>query len=312
MQNQLIQDLVAAPFSPFTPDGRLNLRVVERQAVSLVEQGVHGAFVCGTTGESMSLTTEERMRLAQRWTEVAGSSLNVIVHVGHNCLQDAVAQAKHAARIGAAAVGAMPPMFFKPNRVDDVVEFCAYIAAAAEPLPFYYYHIPSMTGVTISMVDLINRAAEVIPTFRGVKYTHNDLLEYRRCLLLAADRFEVPWGSDELLYPALLLGARGAVGSTYNYAASLYRDMMRAFQSNDRAAGLVAFDRVQMLIRPLLRYGPIRGGKAIMAVLGVDCGPARAPFQPLSETEMQQIRHDLAPLNLKAFDASISSVLGEA
>src|SRR5687768_10736869 len=95
-----IVGLVAAPFTPFDDHGALNLRMVERQAASLVANRVIGAFVCGTTGEGLSLTTAERMALAQRWTSIAPETLQVIVHVGHTSLADCRALAAHAEKIG--------------------------------------------------------------------------------------------------------------------------------------------------------------------------------------------------------------------
>src|SRR5690554_5719942 len=91
-----IAGLIAAPFTPFHADGQLNLRMIERQAAHLIASGVSGAFICGTTGESASLTIAERKLIAQRWVEVAGRELAIIVHTGHNCLADSRELAAHA------------------------------------------------------------------------------------------------------------------------------------------------------------------------------------------------------------------------
>src|SRR5262245_10690946 len=89
--------LIAAPPTPFLPTGEVGRSAVERQVGRLIETGVAGAFVCGTTGEGMSMTTDERGQLAARWCAVAkGTPLRVIVHVGSNCLADAKALAAHA------------------------------------------------------------------------------------------------------------------------------------------------------------------------------------------------------------------------
>src|SRR4051812_22509523 len=94
--------LVAAPYTPFDLDGNLKLSVIERQAEALTDAGVSGAFVCGTTGEGLSMTTAERTQVAQRWAEVcAGTPLKAIVHAGHNSQRDAIVLARHAAKIGA-------------------------------------------------------------------------------------------------------------------------------------------------------------------------------------------------------------------
>lgn len=290
MHNEKLTGLTAAPFTPMRDDGEVALDRIEPYAAALVEQGVTGAFICGTTGEGVALTMDERMSLAGRWCEAAGPSLRVIVHVGHNSLTDACALAEHAAAQGAFAIAAMPPYFFKPTNDDDLLRFLAPIAQAGDGLPFYYYHIPSMTRVELAMDVFMERADEAIPTFRGIKYTHNDLMEYRRCLTLAPDRFDVPFGSDELLLPALSMGARGAVGSTYNYAAWIYHELIEAYRRHDIEQARCCADRSAAVVRLLMAYGVLRVGKALMgAIGGVECGPPRPPVAPLTPAERRGV-----------------------
>src|SRR5689334_4821596 len=105
--------LIAATHTPFHSDGSLNLAVVEAQAAHLLQHGITAAFIGGTTGESHSLTLDERRALAERWIEVTrGTKLKVIVHVGGNCLADARALATQAQKIGAAAISALAPSYF--------------------------------------------------------------------------------------------------------------------------------------------------------------------------------------------------------
>src|SRR5258706_199283 len=99
--------LIAAPYTAFHADGSLNLPMIEKQAASLIANGVTGAFVCGTTGEGVSLTNTERMAVAERWQQVAGAQLRVIVHVGHTSVADARSLAAHAKKIGAQGVGCL-------------------------------------------------------------------------------------------------------------------------------------------------------------------------------------------------------------
>ena len=149
-----LHGLTTATHTPFHPDGSLNLSVVEAQASHLLNQGVGAVFIGGTTGESHSLTVQERLALAERWTDVVqGSPLRVVVHVGGNCLADARTLAAHAAGRGAAAIAALAPSYFKPRSLDLLIACCADIAAAAPETPFYFYDIPVLTGVAFSMPD---------------------------------------------------------------------------------------------------------------------------------------------------------------
>src|SRR4051812_90238 len=106
-----ITGLVAAPYTPFREDGSLNLDVIPKQAEWLAKNGVVGAFICGTTGEGVSMSTQERLSVAKRWVDSGSSTLKVIVHAGHNSLTDCRAIAAHAQRIGAYAVAATAPSF---------------------------------------------------------------------------------------------------------------------------------------------------------------------------------------------------------
>jgi N-acetylneuraminate lyase len=282
--------LIAAPFVAFHPDGSLNLGLIEAQAQSLVANGVTGAFVCGTTGEGVSLTLAERMAVAARWCEVAGPSLRVIVHVGHNALPDCQTLAAHAQKIGASGIGCFAPFFFKPANNEDLVAFCAGVASAAPALPFYYYQIPSMTGVHLPAADFLRLGRDRIPNLAGVKFTFENLMDFAECIRLDDGRFDIVFGRDELLLAGLSLGAGGAIGSTYNFAAPVYTRLWAAFSRGDLAAAQAEQARANAMIGIFSRFGGLPAGKAIMRLIGLDCGPVRLPLRdpgPVREKELR-------------------------
>src|SRR3954453_20328273 len=104
--------LVAAPFTPMLEDGSVNLELIPQQARALAADGVSGAFICGTTGEGFSLTTDERVQVAEAWLAGLPKSLRLIVHVGHNCMEDSRKLAAHAEQAGASAIATIGPNFF--------------------------------------------------------------------------------------------------------------------------------------------------------------------------------------------------------
>src|SRR6185503_11088253 len=160
-----LHGLVTAVHTPFRSDGSLNLSVVEAQAAHLIKNQIGLAFIGGTTGESHSLSLEERRALAERWGEVArGTDLRLVVHVGSNCIADARVLAAQAQKIGAVAISALAPSYFKPRSLETLIACCTEIAGAALDTPFYYYDIPSLTGVSFSMPELLSAARERIPT----------------------------------------------------------------------------------------------------------------------------------------------------
>jgi len=288
-----LRGLVAPVFTPMHADGSLDLGAVERQAAHLVSQGVVAVFVCGTTGEGPSLSVPERRQLVERWCAVSGKSLPVIAHVGDPSIAAAKELAEHARRCGAAAVAAVPPFYFRPSCVDDVVACCAAVASAAPALPFYYYHIPGNTGVRIRLAELLESAARAVPNFAGLKFSDDDLMDFGQCVAIAGDRYDLFYGRDEMLLPALSIGARAAIGTTYNFAAPLYRRMIEAFDRGDLAKAQALQARSRDLVAAINAHGGLPAMKAAMYLAGADCGPCRLPLRTLDERQIELLRHDL-------------------
>lgn len=290
---QKLTGLIAAPFTALNAEGSLNLDMIERQANLLVENKVNGAFICGTTGEGMSLSMDERIKVAEKWMAVAPRSLRVIVHVGHQTISVSQSLAAHAERIGACAFATVGPTFFRATNVEQLVNFCAQIASGAPGLPFYYYHMPAMTGADLPMHDFLKVAGPRIPNLAGIKFTHENLMDYSRCLNFEEGRYNILFGRDEILLAALAMGATGAVGSTYNYMAPLYHRVMEAFNAGDlETARKVQLQAIQ-IITVMNRRGGLAAGKAMMKMIGYDCGPVRAPLQNLSTEALESLTREL-------------------
>jgi N-acetylneuraminate lyase len=291
-----LRGLIAAPHTPMHADGSVNVTVVPRQVEILLAGKVSAAFICGTTGEGPSLSTAERMQLAESWMAAAPPELPMIVHVGHASIAEARALAAHAQRIGAAAVAALAPFFFRPSGVPALVDFCARVASAADRTPFYYYHLPSMTGVSLSVTDFFGQARKAIPTFAGIKYTHDNLMEFQQLVAMAGDELDVLFGRDEILLAGLAAGAKGAIGSTYNYAAPVYHRIIAAVSAGDLATARKEQARAVRLVEVLRKFGEIPAAKAILTMLGVGCGPPRSPLTALSAQQLVELRREVVEL----------------
>jgi N-acetylneuraminate lyase len=177
-----------------------------------------------------------------------------------------------------------------------LVECSAEIAAAAPRLPFYYYHIPVMTGVAVPMTTFLTAAARRIPNLAGLKYTANTLHEYQECVALEGGRFDVLYGFDELLLPALSVGAAGAVGSTFNIAAPLYRRVIDAFATGDIEAARAAQLRAVQMIATIARHPFHPAMKVILGWLGTPCGRCRPPLPDVSPGDQATLRAALEAL----------------
>ena len=273
-----IEGLIAAAFTPFHDDGSLNLELVPALVDKLYADGLKGIFVCGSNGEGPNMTTDERMKVADAFVKAANRRLMIVVHVGHSSIAESKILAAHAAEIGADAFSSVAAFYFKPVSVENLADCMAEIASAAKELPFYYYHIPHLTGVGMDMIEFLKYAGPRISNLAGIKYTATTLQEYQACLNFENGRYDILYGLDELLLPALAIGAKGAIGSTYTFAAPLYLKTIEAFEKGDLKAAREHHSYLVEMIRILVKYPPIPGQKAIMKMLGFDMGPCRLPL----------------------------------
>ncbi|NII26298.1 N-acetylneuraminate lyase [Pseudoflavitalea sp. X16] len=288
-----IEGLIAATFGAFHEDGSLNLAPIPDLVEKLIKDGVAGVFICGTNGEGPNLTIEERMAVAEAYVKAVNKRILVLVHVGHTSIAESRKLAAHAASIGADAISAVAAFYFKPGSVQNLVNSMAQIAAAAPSLPFYYYHVPALTGVGMDMIDFLRLSEGVIPNLAGIKYTAATIFEYQACLNYKNGKYNILYGYDEMLLSALAVGAGGAIGSTYTFAAPLYLKVIELFrQGNQPAAQQLQLKLVEM-VRCLLKYSPIPAQKAIMEMLGYSLGPCRLPLVSLTKQEAAALKVSL-------------------
>ncbi len=287
--------LCTATHTPFQADGSLNLEGVEHQAAFLRSHGITSVFIGGTTGESSSLTAGERAALNDRWAVVGpAAGIDVIVHVGANCLTEAAQLAAHAEKNQAKAISMISPSYFKPRTMADLVASCAMVAKAAPRTPFYYYDIPGMTGIGGLPVDeFLKAASPIIPNLAGVKYSNPDLDAMRRAQALEGSRFDLPYGIDERFLPALRAGATAGVGSTYNFNPGPLLRTIAAHAKGDAHVAEAEQAKVQPVVDILAQRGYMGAAKALMAHLGVPLGPARLPNGNPDDAETKKMIGEL-------------------
>lgn len=288
-----LRGLVAATFTPLRADGSLQPELIPGMVNFLIDRGVSGLYVLGSTGEGSSLTVTERCLLAEHFISAANSRVPVIVQVGCESLRQARELAAHAQQAGAAGISAVSPVYFKPESAAGLVASMGQIAAGAPQLPFYYYHIPAVTGVSVSALEFLRRGGREIPNLRGIKFTSPAMHDFQSCIEFEDGRFDMLWGLDEMLASGLAAGALGAVGSTYNFAAPVYLRLLEAWQRGDLTAVRLEQSRSQTLVRAFVPYGARAAQKAIMSMVWQNCGPTRLPVSPLTAEQSATLQQDL-------------------
>jgi N-acetylneuraminate lyase len=289
-----LKGLIAAVHTPMHDDFTVDYDRVPAQAEHLAKGGASGAFVTGTTGESHSLTTEERLRMFDAWGRAAHrNGLKYIAHVGHNNLPDAQALVRSARDSGADAISAMAPNFFKPADAQSLCDWFVQVTKPAPELPFYFYDIPSMTGVMVETDAFLDIAKERLPGFVGVKFTNQDYDLLQRCMANTSVKADMLFGTDERLIEGLGFGCVGGVGSTYNFASPLYLRIIDAFNRGDMESANEDQAQSLKMIKRMYQSGFAAACKAAMGFAGVDCGPVRPPINRISTENLVSLRKDL-------------------
>jgi len=303
MKIEHLQGLISAPFTPMDRNGELNLSLIPEYYRFLKHNKVTGAFISGSTGEGVSMSLKEKKGVAKAWADATNhdTDFKVMTLLGGTSLTDCKELAIYAQQVGLYAVSFTAPFYFKPADAAALADCCKLIADAVPDIPFYYYHIPVLTGVGFPMIDLLKNVDGKVPNFAGIKYTHEDFMDFLSCLHFQNGKYDMLWGRDENMLAALAVGAKGAVGSTFNYAAPLYYDMIDAFNINDfRKAQSLQQQSIDM-ITLLGKYGGIATGNAYMKLVGLDCGGFRLPVKNMSSEQFKLFKEDVEQLNFSSF-----------
>lgn len=306
MISKKIDGLIAAPFTPFNETGELNLEIIPSYYQLLKRNGVTGAFICGSTGEGVSLTFDEKVSVLKAWTALTkdDNDFALMMFLGGTNIKECKQLAQISETEGADAISFTSPYYFKPANVGQLAKCCAEIAAAAPSIDFYYYHIPVLTGGNYSMYDLLHDVDGKIPNFKGVKYTHEDFMDFLSCMNYQNGKYNMLWGRDENMLSSLVLGCTGAVGSTYNYAAPLYHDMIKSYQQGNLQAANALQQKSIDMIRLLGKYGGIATGKAYMKLVDIDCGEFRLPIANMSGESFELFKKDVEALGFQEFKSN--------
>ena len=295
-----LKGLIVAPFTGFTENGGLDLQAVARQQAYYKKNGIIGAYVCGTTGEGSALTLEEKKILFREWARYKDERFTVIGFVGGTSVKEAQELTAFAAECRLDAVAMTAPYYQKAANVHELALTLAEVAAAAPGLPFFYYHIPCLTHVCFPMIDLLREVDGLIPNFAGIKYTFEDLMDYLFCLEYGNRKYDILYGRDEMMLPALSVGGQAFVGSTYGYSAPIYLDLMKAFEEGYIKQAAALQYQTDRLIAILGKYGN-GTGKAFMKAAGLDLGPCRHPLTTLTESQYASFLEDLRALDFDKY-----------
>jgi N-acetylneuraminate lyase len=265
-----------AMLTPTTPDGDPDLAGCERLVDLFAGQKLGGIYLVGSTGGWPLFTAPERKRIAETVVKAAAGRIPVMVHVGAVSTADAVELAEHAAAVGADAVSAVGPIYFK-HPADVTFQFYRRLGAAT-PLPLFAYHLSGVNQSALGPREVAARLLD-IPTLAGMKITDHDLYPFGLIHGVAGDRLRLFSGADEVMCHAVLSGACGAIGTFYNLFGPACAAARAATAAGDVAAGREFMLRFQSVIADILAGGMwsfLRAGMRLK--YGIDVGMPRPPL----------------------------------
>jgi N-acetylneuraminate lyase len=292
-----IKGLVAATFSPFNQNGSLNLEVIPKLVEELINDGIKGFYLLGSTGEGLSLTTQQRMAVTEAYISSVNKRVQVIVNVSHTSYEVSHELTKHAIENGANAISATLPTYYGISNLEQLIAAVRKIADCQNQVPFIYYHIPGKTGLNFKMHSFLEQIGDTIPQLGGIKYTAPDIDDFIICKHRYGHKYEMFFGVDELFLPALAIGADSFIGSTYNFMGRFYEDLMVKYAAKKKKEFQEAYYQIVQIIDTFLKYDGLAAQKGIMKMIGHDFGGTRSPVVSLTNEEYNNLRENLKKIN---------------
>ena len=289
------EGIFPAIVTPMSSDGTINETAFREVMEFNIQAGVGGFWVAGGNGESVLLSDEENMRIADIASDQNRGRINNIMHVGAPTTESAVKLAEHAAKAGAEAICCVPPFFYRQTD-EAIVEHYKAVAASAD-LPFYVYNLPQSTGVEIT-VELMQKIQDAVPQLAGLKHSSINFANVREWVKMDLKCFI---GSSMLMVPALSIGAIGCIDGPPCAAPELWVNIWKAWQAGDIDEAMNAQRKASSFTEIMREAGVHSGTKAVLTErLGIDCGSGRLPNPPLEGKRREDILQRVSDLGIGA------------
>jgi N-acetylneuraminate lyase len=280
-----MKGIFPALLTPFDSRNHIDEGALAALVNSLVDRGVRGFYVCGSTGEAFLLEMAERMRILEVVVAAAAGRAAIICHVGAIGTDLSLTLGRHAASVGVDAISSIPPFYYKFSP-DEIVSYYMDLADGTG-LPVIPYNFPALSGVTLSG-ELMSRLRRN-PGIIGVKFTSNDLFQLER-MKKEDPGLLVYNGFDEIFLAGLSMGADGAIGSTFNFMPEKFLAIRQHFEAGNREAARTAQEGANEVIQTLIATGKmLNAQKYLLGLQGIPFGECRKPFLPLTETDRKNL-----------------------
>ncbi|MFD3445520.1 4-hydroxy-tetrahydrodipicolinate synthase [Microbacteriaceae bacterium 4G12] len=277
--------VATAMVTPFDDNGNIDFAKTTQLVNYLIDNGTTALVVAGTTGESPTLTAEEKVELFRHVVEVVNGRVPVVAGTGSNSTQASIELTKRAEEIGVDAVMLVAPYYNKPNQ-EGLYQHFKTIANSTK-LPVMLYNVPGRSVVSIA-VDTIVRLSQ-IPNVVAVKDAGGDVLSMTEIIEHTSDDFAVYSGDDGLTLPALAIGAKGVVSVASHIIGNEMQEMIQAFEAGDMKKAQQLHQLLLRVTKAVFMAPSPTPVKEALQMVGVNVGPVRLPLVPLTEAEHSKL-----------------------
>lgn len=285
------EGIYPALITPVDEKEEINEKALEQVIEKTLKQGVAGFYVSGSTGESFLLRDEQRIQLVKAVCRIVGGRGDVIANIGTFSTKSTLRMAEEAAACGVSAVSAVPPFYF-PYSKEEILQYYRDIADASGA-PVIIYNIPKMSGVPFSTGDL--KTLLSYEGITGVKQTTMDLMQTEELVRNCPEK-NVFNGHDEILLPALSVGVKASIGSTFSIMGDVFVSLKKAFDAGDMEKAKYLQGKGNEMIKTLLEIGIFPAIKGVLKLQGIDCGNCIKPFRPLTKEAYKKLEAALEKL----------------
>ncbi|MGI6147833.1 MAG: 4-hydroxy-tetrahydrodipicolinate synthase [Firmicutes bacterium] len=286
--------VITAMITPMEQDGKVSYEQAIRLAKRLAENGSDGVVLSGTTGESPTLSFDEKVRLFASITDAVGGDLEIIAGTGSNNTAESIALTQAAESAGVDAIMLVTPYYNRPSQ-EGLFQHFKTIAENCS-LPIMLYNVPGRTGVNL-LPETVSRLAE-IDNIVAIKEASGDLNQVSQLRSLVPDDFLIYSGDDSLTLPILAVGGDGVVSVASHLVGRQLKDMVTAFLAGKVKEALQLHLQLLPIMRVLfITTNPVPVKRALEFV-GFDSGPLRQPLVDLTEAEARKIKDVLTASGL--------------
>ena len=281
MNRIMFRGIIPALITPVNGDGSLREEVTRKLVRDLSATGITGFYILGSTGEGVATDRERRMEFAELVREARPEGISIIDHIGASDLATVKKLARHARRIGLDAISSVPPFFFSYDE-QGVLDYYRAMSDESEGLPLIVYAAP-MAGPLLP-VSTIEKMLD-IPGFIGMKFTNPNYYLMSRYKKIDGGNINIFNGPDETCALGLMMGADGAIGSTYNIMPRTFVGIYNAVQAGDVREAMRLQHKADDLIEALLDYNVVEAVKVALTLKGYDVGDVTPPLPRMSDAQ---------------------------